>query len=240
MQSYRALARLPAATRVICPTPTRKMSLWPRSYFAEAPTSSFTPLFRLLDDFDCYSRSTQRPHRNHLKSFNPKFDVKELPQFYELHGELAGVDQNDVELEFTDSQTLSIRGRSNRSYESDTRPAGVVDASDVSATTIVEGGEVNEHKSHQATVEDENAPKETQEAMESEPMSAEAKGAEEKAATEQSRYWVSERSVGEFSRSFSFPVRVDQDSVRASMKNGVLSIVVPKAKKAESRKITIS
>ncbi len=51
---------------------------------------------------------------------------------------------------------------------------------------------------------------------------------------------MSERSVGEFSRSFSFPVRVDQDAVKASMKNGILSILVPKAKKHESRKIDIS
>ena len=54
------------------------------------------------------------------------------------------------------------------------------------------------------------------------------------------RYWVSERRVGEFSRSFSFPTRVDQDQVMASMKNGILSILVPKAKKTEGRKITIS
>lgn len=214
------------------------MSLWPRSYFAEDPSSSFTPLFRLLDDFDAYSRSTQRPHQNHLKSFSPKFDIKELPESYELHGELAGIEPKDVELEFTDSQTLSIRGRSERSYESDTGPAGVVDGP-AASTAITEGGDANEHQAHQATVEDEGAPKDSQEVTQKEPNSAEAKAAEEKPA-EQSRYWVSERIVGDFSRSFSFPARVDQDGVRASMKNGVLSIIIPKATKAESRKITIS
>ena len=55
----------------------------------------------------------------------------------------------------------------------------------------------------------------------------------------QSRYWVSERSVGQFSRSFAFPSRVDQDNVRASLKNGILSIVVPKASAPTTRKINI-
>ena len=54
------------------------------------------------------------------------------------------------------------------------------------------------------------------------------------------KYWVSERSVGEFHRSFSFPGRVDQDGVKASLKNGVLSIVVPKlAAIKHSRKVAI-
>jgi len=53
------------------------------------------------------------------------------------------------------------------------------------------------------------------------------------------KYWVSERSVGEFRRDFSFPARIDQDAVKASLKNGVLSIVVPKAKAVKSKKVTI-
>lgn len=54
------------------------------------------------------------------------------------------------------------------------------------------------------------------------------------------RYWVSERSVGEFQRTFNFPGKVDRDAVKASLKNGILTVVVPKLKKeAESRKIVI-
>jgi HSP20 family molecular chaperone IbpA len=51
--------------------------------------------------------------------------------------------------------------------------------------------------------------------------------------------WTPER-VGEFARSFGFHVRVDQNDVQASMKNEIIGIVVPKAQKHESRKITIS
>jgi len=231
MQPYRVLSRrLPvtASKRVLLKPAARKMSLFPRSFIANDPTTSFTPLFRLLDDFDQYSRGnvSGHHHRSHLKTFTPKFDVKETPEAYELHGELPGIDQKDVEIEFTDAQTLTIRGRTERSYTSGTPPAGFVEGPATSGT-ITEGGESN--KSHKATVQDEDAPKEDVEVVK-----------KEKAEEPQAKFWVSERSVGEFSRSFSFPVRVDQDQVRAAMKNGILTIIVPKARKHESRKITIS
>ncbi|KAI5815657.1 HSP20-like chaperone [Pyronema omphalodes] len=53
------------------------------------------------------------------------------------------------------------------------------------------------------------------------------------------KYWVSERSVGEFSRSFSFPGHVDIDQVKASLEHGILKIVVPKMEKKTGRKIEI-
>ncbi|KAJ6088001.1 hypothetical protein N7467_006915 [Penicillium canescens] len=50
---------------------------------------------------------------------------------------------------------------------------------------------------------------------------------------------ASERSVGEFQRTFSFLARVDQDNVKASLKHGILSVQVPKATAAATKKITI-
>jgi len=168
-----------------------------------------------------------------MRSFNPKFDVKEVADAYELHGEFPGTDQKDIEIEFTDAQTLHIKGRTERSYSSGTPPAGLVESSK-SAGAITQGDSQNSHK---ATVEDEDADKSTP--AEAATSNTEVTKHEEKPKQPESKYWVSERSVGEFSRSFTFPVRVDQDAVQASMKNGVLSIVVPKAKKNESRKINI-
>ena len=65
--------------------------------------------------------------------------------------------------------------------------------------------------------------------------------ASQPAAPEQpaARYWVSERSVGSFQRTFSFPGRIDAENVTASLKNGILDITVPKAKAPEARKINI-
>jgi HSP20 family protein len=206
------------------------MSLFPRSFLTADPAYSFQPLFRLLDDFDQYSRQGDQNTRTSLKTFTPKFDVKELKDTYELHGELPGIEQKDVEIEFTDAHTLTIKGRTERSYTSGTPPAGFVEGAPAQGAI----DDTNGHKVPKATVEDEGAG-----ATEG---SAEVTKKEEPAEPKEPepKFWVSERSVGEFSRSFTFPSRVDQDAVTATMKNGLLSIVLPKHKKSEPRKITIS
>jgi len=218
------------------------MAFFPRSFITSTPSEpSFNPLFRLLDDFDTYSRSNTghyqpRRHQGHVKTYTPKFDVRELADSYELHGELPGIEQKDVEIEFTDHQTLTVRGRTERQYTSSNSPAA--DYVEITKPTeeITAADQTDGQNSHKATVEDEDAPA-TQEDTTSTEVT---KHEEEKPQEPQAKFWVSERSVGEFSRTFSFPIRVDQDGVRASMKNGVLSVVIPKAKKVESRKITIN
>ncbi|TVY20373.1 30 kDa heat shock protein [Lachnellula arida] len=206
------------------------MSLFPRSSFQPLVSEpSFTPLFRLLDEFDSYNGAAQRQHHRHRSK--PKFDVKEVESGYELHGELPGIDQKNVEIEFVDPQTLSIRGHVERSYESGEAPAA-------SSGAIKEAGETKDHSnSHKATVEDDakepaTPPSETNKQVQ--------RSSQQQEQAPASRYWVSERSIGSFSRTFSFPVRVDQDHVRASMKDGILSIVVPKTNEKGSRKITIN
>jgi len=205
------------------------MSLFPRSFISNEPTTSFHPLFRLLDDFDQYNSGndigSHRRGRTGSKVFSPRFDVKELADSYELHGELPGIEQKDVEIEFTDAQTLTVRGHTEHSYTSGTPPAGFIEGATPSGA-ITEGDTGARNK----TPKDKDSAKENTELAKQ----------EDKPAEPEAKYWVSERSVGQFSRSFSFPGLVDQDNIRASMKNGILSVIVPKAKKPESRKITIS
>jgi len=62
---------------------------------------------------------------------------------------------------------------------------------------------------------------------------------EEKREEEPIKYWVSERTVGSFQRSFSFPGEIDQDTVKATYENGVLGIVIQKKEKRSMKKITI-
>jgi len=50
---------------------------------------------------------------------------------------------------------------------------------------------------------------------------------------------LSERVYGSFERNFRFPERIDAEGVRASLRNGVLSIKVPKAPVPAVRNITI-
>ncbi|OBT66963.1 hypothetical protein VE03_04213 [Pseudogymnoascus sp. 23342-1-I1] len=191
------------------------MSLWPQSFISD-DSSTLSPLIRLLDDYGDYRSSLRPQYRNSgLKTFAPKFDVKELPDSYELKGELPGVDRKDVEIEFSDKSTLTVSGKTERSYTAGTPPAGLIEGS--ASQGAIKSGQTTAQKEPEKQVD---------------------KGQEEHKENE--KYWVSERSVGEFSRSFSFPQSVDQDKVQASLKDGILSIVVPKTKKQDNRKITIS
>ena len=49
-----------------------------------------------------------------------------------------------------------------------------------------------------------------------------------------------ERVSGRFFRRFSLPDTVDSDSVKASNKNGVLEVVIPKRPASQPRKITVT
>lgn len=225
-------------------TTASKMSFFPRSYFA--PEASFTPLFRLLDDFDKYSQETgtqtgtRHGTRRATPTFTPRFDVKETEHAYELHGELPGIEKDNVHIEFTEPQTLVVSGRTERHYTSGTPPAGLVEGGAQMSGAITEGGEADkQHASHKATVEDEAA-EEAKEAGGSTEVTATKAPAEQQQKKPVEKFWVSERSVGEFSRTFSFPTRVDQEAVSANLNNGVLSVTVPKAKKHESRRININ
>lgn len=48
-----------------------------------------------------------------------------------------------------------------------------------------------------------------------------------------------ERSYGRFSRSFTLPRHVDQDNIRAEMREGVLSLTLPKREQQRGRRIDV-
>jgi len=54
-----------------------------------------------------------------------------------------------------------------------------------------------------------------------------------------SRLAYAEYGVGDYSRSFSIPDDIDRDKIEAKIKNGVLSLVLPKAEPEKARKIEI-
>jgi len=53
------------------------------------------------------------------------------------------------------------------------------------------------------------------------------------------KYYRKERSYGQFERSFTLPVDVDADKIKAEYKDGVLTIEVPKPEEHKPKKITI-
>lgn len=198
--------------------------------------NEFAPMFRLLDSYANHAlghgrgdASIPSSFGSSLRTFTPKFDVKEDEKTYELHGELPGIEQKNINIEFTDPQTLVIKGRTEHSRDEGQRPAGFIEGE--SQQGQIEGGE----KYQRPSVEDETSAKAAEAPKESGPTEV-TKSEERK---DQGRYWLSERSVGEFARTFSFPNRVDQDQVKASLKDGILSVVVPKAAAPQTRRINI-
>lgn len=206
------------------------MSLFPRF------TNEFAPLFRLFDEYDRQAfRGLDRQINQSIRSFTPKFDVKETKDNYELHGELPGLEQKAINIEWTDNNTLTISGRHEQVREEGQRPQGFIENSNGDSDNAQHKLEQHQHQ-HQPTVEDETA------ASDANNKVAKQSGQQEVAKQDEqpkAKYWVSERSIGEFHRSFAFPARVDQDAVKASLKDGILSIVVPKAKAPLARKINI-
>lgn len=59
-------------------------------------------------------------------------------------------------------------------------------------------------------------------------------------STKDGRWHVIERSHGSFARSLRFPSDVDTSKVGAEMKDGVLTVTLPKSAQSKSRKIAIN
>lgn len=198
------------------------------AFFTRFPSNDFAPLFNLLDDYDTHraARPKQSQQVTPVRTFAPKFDVRETKEGYYLDGELPGVNQKDIEIEFTDAETLVVKGRSEREY---------------SKTDVDEDQkQIEDHKAHQATVEDADESGETGETK----AVATTDKPSDKQVSKQSeqpkhKYWISERTIGEFQRTFTFPTRINQDNVKANLKNGVLSIFVPRATAPTTKKIRV-
>jgi HSP20 family molecular chaperone IbpA len=166
------------------------------------------PFFNLFND--TFSE-LQKISDTASRTFAPKFDVKEAKDKYILEGELPGIDQKDVVIEFADEQTITVKGRTERYAEEGTKPTA----------TEVDDKDQGHHESAQKSSSTEMTTTGSKDVAKHDPNHT---------------YWVSERSVGEFARSFAFPNPVDHDNVKANMKNGILSIVVPKMQKTKTRK----
>ncbi|KAL1981195.1 hypothetical protein VTN96DRAFT_2996 [Rasamsonia emersonii] len=235
------------------------------AFYPRFSAGDFLPLFRLLDDYDVHrstrsSSSHRRHHNDHwptARSFAPRFDVREVNDSYLLDGELPGVQQKDVEIEFTDPHTLVIKGRVEHEYNNDND-----NEQDEATANDSSSDDDTSKKSYQPTVEDADDDEATgtnksttviptsstpntttsTSASSDNRLSKSTKSKDKGKAVQKQpsfKYWVSERSVGEFHRTFTFPTRVNQDAVKASLKNGILSIVVPKKPAHVVKKIRI-
>lgn len=176
-------------------------------YFNSIADDVDTDPFHLLTPRHPHNSLLQnREHSSNLvRNFSPRFDVRESKDAYHLDGELPGIDQKDIEIEFSDPHTMIVKGHSTRSYEHSSADDDDVDGKTVATT----------NSTRDATVKDKN-------------NDDNAAQDDKSTSKPQYKYWVSERSSGSFHRTFNFPAEVNQDAVKASMKNGVLAVHIPK------------
>jgi HSP20 family molecular chaperone IbpA len=203
------------------------------------------PLFSVLNDLAAATQQAPTrgtTYRQTYRSWTPRFSVKENETNYQLEGELPGIEPKDVTIEFTDGNVLRIHGRTESHHEEGVRPG----ARGIEANPEL-GNAEHENGYHKPSVEEEgqevtmsggnpDAAKKNQVAV--------TEGSQQQQVSrtqqEEPRFYFSERSVGEFSRSFTFPPgSVNTEEVKASLKNGILSIIVPKAAQPTSRRINI-
>lgn len=211
----------------------------------------------------CYVYRTVAP-----RPWQPRFDAQETANVYLIRGELPGLTKENVTVDFPEPQKMVIRGKvvetsndeaSQQPAAQTTQPEPQVPAveSPAPASPISESG--RSRNSYQATVEDDDenedfdvvsdfsekeeekpqqqsAPAPQQEVTKPQP-SAEVTQAQ---APEQTQPKPTQRVVREFSRTFTFPGPIDYDGTTADLKDGLLTIVVPKPKKPEPRRIIIN
>lgn len=91
---------------------TFKMSLFPRYLHPTDPRYG-----RFFDELAHYGRehssNKEKPHT----PFQPTFDITEADDVYELHGELPGLDRDNISIDFVEPQTLVIHGHVESSYD---------------------------------------------------------------------------------------------------------------------------
>jgi len=183
----------------------------------------FSPLFRLAEELNQSTQSGGQAatEGSNWRSFAPRFDVKETKEAYELHGELPGIEQSNVNIEWADDNSLTISGHTEHRSE---------------RSSLTEGSGDREEKPTETSAEKAGDKQQSTEIV----KTNENKEIAKQETSESPRYWVSERSVGTFHRTFQLPGHVDHDNVQASLKNGILSVIVPKTKPRQPRKIAIS
>lgn len=210
----------------------------------------FSPIMNYIDEFD---RHFSRRHR-FMNCFIPRFDLEEDAHNYYLYGDIPGATVNDITVEAHDDHTLVVYGKTFRpgpernSEEQGTLKVGVEDREHGGD----QKGEYGQQQQLAPTTQENQVAPPTQNYPPPPTQPAQVHPHHQRHgttpfATLQSepqpqftasghRILLSERLVGDFTRTFAFPTPVIEAGVQASMENGVLSLVVPKKEKTEERK----
>jgi len=171
----------------------------------------------------------KKPANRSVRAFTPSFDVYETETAYYLTGELPGLsDKRAINIEFSDDRSLLIQGRVERpSFKPTIEPSSPTQTKEEKRRSLNPTVEDTEDEDDFAVVhqkKDEH-PKQPQQ--------------QPKVEKDPRKVWVSERTFGNFQRSFSFPQPVDIENVTASLNAGLLNITVPKRPSFQPRRVQV-
>lgn len=89
----------------------------PRFWFNDS--HPFLDLFN--DRLSKFNQLSSSSANGNIGCWAPYFDVKETKDAYKLEGELPGLEQKDISIEFADNNTLTIRGHIENVHEEGNR-----------------------------------------------------------------------------------------------------------------------
>ncbi|KAJ3025522.1 hypothetical protein HDV00_012654 [Rhizophlyctis rosea] len=176
---------------------------------------SIRHIHHALRDFERSFANFEEPfarsvwHRHHGTPFavactsgyiRPAVDFSETSKAYLIEAELPGVKREDIDIEFQDGNTIVLKGRVGE-------PAEAAPSAETTSLAAVESASTSETSA--------SSPTPTQ-------------IPETTISADQPTFWGRERLFGSFRRAFTFPVSVDANSVNATLRDGVLSVKIPK------------
>jgi HSP20 family protein len=194
--------------------------------------SPFFPLYR--NDQSLFNELDDHPFLNFNSSFfrdaniarGNRANVSEIDTGYKVEIEVPGYQKPEISIEFgNDGKSLTVSGRTEKSFEQspaeETEQTGKPHA--VSVEEVPEEGEKTQDsdESQSTAVTETNKDKTV-----GQPAAP--------------KYWISERNVGSFSRTFTFKSLLDPEKATATLEHGVLTITVPRAAKVGAKKISIA
>lgn len=181
--------------------------------FFRSPSIFSNEFHSLFNDLDRISAATPFTDSSLAASFAPRVKLVEHGNEYKIEAEVAGFPKEALTIDFPDARVLRLSGK----FEQE-----------------------NNHNPKSADFAPEAVAARTSPAAQSSSCSTEvtttAADHEKQLGSKNGRIWHNERISRSFTRNIGLPGAIDTDAVKASLENGVLSIVLPKLEKATSTK----
>jgi HSP20 family protein len=161
---------------------------------------------------------------HHDTEFSPDFDLRETSEAYFLEGDFPGISgRNAIKLQWLDGRTLRVQGTIhktdlNKEWGVEVAEDRPQDEPEAPQYGKVELNDQDEGPGDVVSVQGPEQRSEGTKSMPNRPMTVKA--------------WLSERRVGLYIRSFSFPAPLNTEAVQARLSRGLLRIMVPKTDKS--------